>query len=310
MKKLRLMLFTIIALTLALHTAPAVSALPQADTEEEYSIAYINDYQGECELVKKGGGEPEPVQDIYIPLYEGDSVTTGEIGSMEIVFDDATIINLDENSRLTIQSLNRGNGNKTIIDLIKGSLTAIVKKLAAGDEFKVKTNMAMAAVKGTEFSVEAGDDHKVGVFDGSVEVSGLDRSGKITGHIMVNKGSETVIDRTMRRPGQPRHFSPGMIKRAGGVRTLRQKITNLRDLRRAGGIRKFKLDRRLERIKYLKGTLKNHVNYRTMPEKRRAAANRVIMQEQRLRQQRDAIDKKEKYNEDSRQELKKKKRWF
>lgn len=294
MKKTSIVLTLSMILTLTVCSAPRIFAAQQADSGEDYSIAYINDYQGECEMVKKGGGEPEPVQDIYIPLYEGDTVSTGDSGSLEIVFDDATIINLDENSSLTIERLSRGNGDKTILSLIKGSLTAIVKKLMGGDEFKVKTNMAMAAVKGTEFSVTADDDQKIGVFDGTVEVSGLDRSGRAGGTIMVSKGSETQIDRFHRIPGRPRSFGPGMMKRQAGLRGLRQRITNLRALARSGGLRKFKLNRRLERINSYKKALKSRQSFRTMPEKRRAAMNRAIMQEQRIKQQRDALDRNDK----------------
>jgi hypothetical protein len=310
-KKIRVIAGLVVFFALAFHAAPAACAQPQADGQEDYSIAYINDFKGDCEMTQKGAGESEPVQDIYIPLHEGDTVSTGDTGSMEIVFDDATIVNLDGNSRLTIENLNRGDGDRTILSLIKGSLTAIVKKLMQKDEFMVKTNMAMAAVKGTEFSVEAGENHRVGVFDGSVQVSGVDQRGRVTDRITVNKGSETVIDKTMRRPGRPGFFSENMKRRAGYVQDLRKKIVNLRALRKSGGLRRFKLDRRMNRIKYLKWAVNNHEKYRNLQGKRKNAVNRVIMQEQKVKEQMDAIDKNDNSKDNAKEKAKKdaKKRW-
>jgi hypothetical protein len=76
---------------------------------EDYSIAYINDYEGQCEVKKKGESISEAVGDIYVPLYEGDAVITDEDSRMEVVFDDSTIVKLDPNSRLVIKNLNRKN---------------------------------------------------------------------------------------------------------------------------------------------------------------------------------------------------------
>ncbi|HRU40320.1 MAG TPA: hypothetical protein P5511_10620, partial [Candidatus Goldiibacteriota bacterium] len=58
--------------------------------EEDYSIAYINDYDGDCELKRKGQSTGEAILDIFIPLYRGDTVITGAGSKLEIVFDDAT----------------------------------------------------------------------------------------------------------------------------------------------------------------------------------------------------------------------------
>lgn len=308
MKK-QAVLFAVLAQFFIFYGQAAIAAMPQSGGEENYSIAYINDFKGDCDLTQKGAGDSEPVQDIYIPLHEGDTVTTGDSGSMEIIFDDATIINLDENSQLTIEGLKRGDGDRTILGLIKGGLTAIVNKLKQKDEFVVKTKMAMAAVKGTEFSVEAGDSHSVGVFDGAVQVSGLDQDGKETNRITVNKGSETVIDKTMRKPGRPGHFSMRMMNRQKNVQAFRQKIQNLRNLRKSGGLRKFMLKRRMDRIKYLKWAVNNHEKYRNLQGKRKNAVNRVIMQEQKVKEQMDAIDNKDREKEGGR-DIQKKKRKF
>ena len=121
--------------------------LAQADyakpKEEDYSVAYINDYEGDCELKKKGEDIGEAVSDIYVSLYQGDTVITEDDSRMEIVFDDSTIMKLDPNSRLVIRNLKREKTSETVLDLIKGKIYGIVKKLTQQEQFTVKTKMAM-----------------------------------------------------------------------------------------------------------------------------------------------------------------------
>lgn len=180
--------------------------------EEDYSIAYINDYEGECEIKRKGKDITEAVADIYMPLYEGDVVITGMGSNAEIIFDDATIVKLDPESKILIKDLTKEKNKKTMINLLKGKIIAIVKKLLKEEEFTIKTKMAIAAVKGTAFIVEAGDEEKVGVYEGEVEVSGIDTEGKSLNKVIVGKDKETIISKTLRGPEKPKNLSKKFYK--------------------------------------------------------------------------------------------------
>lgn len=217
----------------------------------DYSIAYINDYEGDCEIKRKGKSLGEAILDIYIPLYEGDSVITGYDSRVEIVFDDATIIKLDPNSRLIVKNLKRDKENKTIIELIKGRLMGVVKKLIEKEEFAVKTKLAMAAVKGTELIVETGEEDLVGVYEGQVEVASYDSRGNIKKKIILDKDKETKIVKYT-GPEKPRKLSKNFVKKYKEIKDIREKIKYLRELRREGKTKEYKLKKRLERIDKLK----------------------------------------------------------
>jgi hypothetical protein len=262
--------------------------------EEDYSVAYINDYEGECEIKRKGKDISEAISDIYVPLYEGDVVITGMGSSAEIIFDDSTIVRLDPESKILIKDLTREKNKKTIIDLLKGKIIAIVKKLIKEEEFTVKTKMAMAAVKGTEFIVEAGDEEKVGVYEGQVEVSGIDLQGNVLHKVIVGKDKETVISKKLRGPEKPRNLSKNFIKRFKEVKDLREKIEMIRELRAKGNIKEYKLKRRIQKIENIKMMMRNNPQrYKNLTEGQRKLVDKLIQMQPYLEKQLNDIKRKE-----------------
>jgi len=262
--------------------------------EEDYSVAYINDYEGECEIKRKGKDITEAISDIYVPLYEGDVVITGMGSIAEIIFDDSTIVRLDPESKILIKDLTREKNKKTIIDLLKGKIIAIVKKLIKEEEFTVKTKMAMAAVKGTEFIVEAGDEEKVGVYEGQVEVSGIDLQGNVLHKVIVGKDKETVISKKLRGPEKPRNLSKNFIKRFKEVKDLREKIEMIRKLRAKGNIKEYKLKRRIQKIENIKMMMRNNPQrYKNLTEGQRKLVDKLIQMQPYLEKQLDDIKRKE-----------------
>jgi len=262
--------------------------------EKDYSVAYINDYEGECEIKRKGKDISEAISDIYVPLYEGDVVITGMGSSAEIIFDDSTIVRLDPESKILIKDLTREKNKKTIIDLLKGKIIAIVKKLIKEEEFTVKTKMAMAAVKGTEFIVEAGDEEKVGVYEGQVEVSGIDLQGNVLHKVIVGKDKETVISKKLRGPEKPRNLSKNFIKRFKEVKDLREKIEMIRELRAKGNIKEYKLKRRIQKIENIKMMMRNNPQrYKNLTEGQRKLVDKLIQMQPYLEKQLNDIKRKE-----------------
>jgi len=267
-------------------------AKSKSAANEDYSIAYINDFEGECDIRRKGEDISEGVQDLYTPLYEGDTLMTEDGAKMEIVFDDATIIKMDSNSTLSVKNLNRKKESKTMLDLIKGRVLAIVKKLMNKDEFEVKTKMAMAAVKGTEFIVDTNNGDSIGVFDGAVEVSGMDMSGHVLNKVVLQKDQETVVVKELRRPDRIRPISANFVKRFNEVKDLRQKIEMMRDLRRSGKIRQWKVDRRLKRIENLKTMMRSDPGkFEQLPEAQKALIKEIVREEPYLDSQKEDEEK-------------------
>lgn len=271
--------------------------LAQADyakpKEEDYSIAYINDYEGECELKKKGESIGEAVSDIYISLYQGDTVITENDSRMEIVFDDATIMKLDSNSKLVIKNLTRGKTAETVLDLIKGKIFGVVKKLTQQEQFTVKTKMAMAAVKGTELIVETGDEDKVGVYEGSVEVSNIDMNGNVLSKLIVDKNKEVKVVKYLKGPGRITGISSNFVKKYNQITDLRKKIQYLRELRRTGKAREYKLERRIKRIQNLKMMRANPSSMKNVSPEQKALLDEIINQEAYYQAQYDSVKSKE-----------------
>lgn len=258
----------------------------------DYSIAYINDYDGDCELKRKGKSTGEAILDIYIPLYEGDTVITGYDSRVEIVFDDATIIKLDPNSRLVIRNLKREKENKTIIELIKGRLLGVVKKMVEKEEFAVKTKLAMAAVKGTELIVETGEEDSVGVYEGQVEVVSYDKDGNIKKKIILDKDRETKIVKYT-GPERPGKLSRNFVKKYKEIKNIREKIQYIRELRSRGNIKKYKLKKRLERIEKLRMMKNDPVIYKNMSSEHKKLIDEIIKLEPYYQSQIEEEKKKE-----------------
>jgi hypothetical protein len=271
--------------------------LAQADyakpKEEDYSIAYINDYEGECELKKKGEDIGEAISDIYVSLYQGDTVITDDDARMEIVFDDATIMKLDPNSRLVIKNLKREKTSETVLELIKGKIFGIVKKLTQQEQFTVKTKMAMAAVKGTELIVQAGDEDKVGVYEGSVEVSNIDMSGNVLSKVIVDKNNEVTVVKNLHVPARTRALNVNFVKKFNEITDLRKKIQFLREMRRTGKARQYRLERRLKRIQNLKMMRSDPATLKHMSPGQKALVDEIIKQEEYYQAQYDSIKGKE-----------------
>ncbi len=297
-----------LVLLAVLVIAPAANAAAATKSDTDYSIAYVNDYTGDCGVKRKNSDTDEAIQDLYIPLYEGDTLEAGPDSTIEVVFDDSTILKLDPDSKLTIRNLVRKDKTSTIVELIKGKVMAIVKKLTEKEEFTVKTKMAMAAVKGTEFIVDTADNDSVGVYDGAVEVSGLDKSGNVLHKIVVNKDQETTVSKWLRTPGRPGKLRPNFVKRYREMGDLRGKIEMMRQLRGSGRARKYKIDRRTKRIENLRTMMRNDPQrFKNMSNGDRGIVNEEMRQQPYREAQKRYNDQKE--NRDSRMKeyLKKKK---
>jgi len=285
----KILLLTLCAVMLLTVTAAVKK------TETDYSIAYVNDIQGECEIKKKSEGFLEELTDIYTPLYEGDALMTGKDGRIEIVFDDSTIIKMDPRSKLLVKNLKRGKKNSTLLELVKGTVMAVVKKLTTDEEFAVKTKMAMAAVKGTEFIVETeGEDNdKVAVYEGAVAVSSYDMSGKELHKLVLDKDKETLITKKLRQPERPRPINKNFVKRYKEIKDIREKIQYVREMRRQGKHKELRLKRQLERINNIKKMRGSPGFEKSLNSKQKAVLDAIESREQYYRDQLDELERKE-----------------
>jgi hypothetical protein len=106
-------------------------------------------------------------------ITEKDSITTGPQSSCDVKVG-SSIIRVKEKSKMVFASIGmKGNLENTTLDLGEGRMLCKPKKLMKEESFMVKTPTAIAAVRGTEFTVEsdAQKTTRIKVYDGSVKVA-------------------------------------------------------------------------------------------------------------------------------------------
>jgi hypothetical protein len=105
------------------------------------------------------------------PLADGDEIRAGTDGTADISFEGKTLVSISSKTELSVTSLQRAG---TELNVLIGSISAKVQKLAEGEAFRVRTPAVVAAVRGTELIVtqdSVDGPGRVGVVDeGRVEV--------------------------------------------------------------------------------------------------------------------------------------------
>lgn len=144
---------------------------------------YVKRYKADKPLVAKVG----------IKVYLNDHIITSKDGYARMRMRDDSILRIAPTSELavTTQLLGPEHSNTTI-DLLKGKLRAIVvHKLIAGDSYEVKTDVAVAGVRGTDFEVIAGRGTVVRCYTGVVAITNVDT--KVTGNVFLTPRTYTVV---------------------------------------------------------------------------------------------------------------------
>jgi len=272
---------TVFALVVIIFQAQNTNQKVYADTgdENQYSIAYVNSFSGDCQIKRSGQNQYEDIEDLYLPLYENDAVKTGSDGIVEIAFDDDTIVKVDSNSDMVILNLDRKpDWKQTIIELFTGKLFTNVNKLQQGDNFEIKTKMAMAAVKGTEFAVDAGvqfgEDSKVGVYGGNVAVSGLDERGNVVSQQMIPANQETTVNGKNKMVARPYQMQAHFLKYKQAMFDMKTRINYMRQLKKTGKLRAYQRQAKQKWIENIKQNMKNPP--KTMSQAKRAKWQKIL----------------------------------
>ena len=283
--------------------SPARSHAQETAAPTNPVTAVLTDVDGDVSVIKAQDPAHEVPGEEEMQLSEGDKVVTKAGAAAEITFDDDSTAKLDENSALTIDRLAAtpptaaAPAKRQIsLSLVLGRLFAVVKKaVEGGHEMTVQTGMAVAAVKGTEFGVEAGEDSHIGVYDGKVAVSGKGSDGKLTEPAMVTPNQETSVGKDG-KPLVPHGFTQRWLAHREKIAALRRNIMALRELKKAGKIGHWREMHRLsfmERMKKLTPEQRTRLQQlkKDHPEVFEKVKERVKMRMERQRQIRKAIKK-------------------
>ena len=205
-------------LLLSLFAAAFLTAPARAQEADDRWDARISASTGEVVVHPAEGGD-EAAAEKDMPLDEGDRVTTGDDSSADISLDGGSLIHLEANTDFTIEKTARSQSS---FSLAFGSILAKIQKLGS-QSLTVRTPSAVAAVRGTEFGVDAAADQQthVGVFDeGRVEVKGATGAETLTPNqeTSVAKGSAPLRPFALKRFVRMRRFMQGHRRRLAALK--------------------------------------------------------------------------------------------
>ena len=109
--------------------------------------------------------------DFDMKIYQGDQIRTEAESRCEITLEDGTIVRMDENSFQQFEKcITSKTGKEVSLFLSTGKMWLNARKiLAKSDSFKVRTNKAVCAIRGTKFRVDTNDDQtRISVHKGVV----------------------------------------------------------------------------------------------------------------------------------------------
>jgi len=110
-------------------------------------------------------------------LEEKDNIKTHENTKVQLIFSDETIISLGKNSDFSVEEFLFEDGQEPIakFSMIKGAMRTITGKIGkiAPQKFSVSTKTATIGIRGTNFTIIAGDDgsHQVYCTYGKISVT-------------------------------------------------------------------------------------------------------------------------------------------
>lgn len=254
----------------------------------EKGCANIVDLEGEV-FVKKVL-DKEPIEgEVDMEIFEGDEIFTGGNGKVELIFDDDnTVVRINENSHLIVRKIEKDKDTRnSLLELIKGNIINVINKVSGVKyNYEVKTPSAIAAVKGTEFVVEANDKESyVGVFNGEVKVAGFDLTGNRLHDVLVNK------DKGMKILLNQRNYLPEILAwkwRTEEINFLRATIwKNLKqyqELRKSGIWNKIKEARKVVKVKTLAEWIKNNPDwFNKLPVEKKERINKFLEENKKLK---------------------------
>lgn len=126
------------------------------------------------------GDEKKPVT-VNQVVKDGDVILTGEKAVVTIQLNNVSVVKIKEKTSFEITKIGKGAGNElgdTAFNLKDGRIFAIFNRISTGAVTLIKTPVAVVAVRGTAFSVEAFKEREkaatsLQVVEGKVEISSI-----------------------------------------------------------------------------------------------------------------------------------------
>ena len=194
----------------------------------EFRVGLVNFTSGTVLLSGPAGSAAAKPGD---PVAAGMTVRTVGAKSLCDIYFDNTAVRITGDSILNADTVIYGKGlsESTALSLKKGDSFISSNKMLKGSSFSVKTQTAVAAVRGTEFFVSAGKDSAVSCLSGKVEVvsaKNASSSGIISSGEKADAGTSGVSVKDIPSPEKERltglaHVEPLSAQNAETFEKLR-----------------------------------------------------------------------------------------
>ena len=224
-----------VAAKLAGPLAPGQIAQAGSVTALEEPIGSIDTLKGQVTVIRADG--TQAVLEEGAPLYQGDTLVSGDAAAIGIIFADKSTMSMSANGRIILDELvynaEAPTASSQVFNVIKGAFVftsgAIGK--ADPDAVSVNTPVATIGIRGTKFgfSVDALDGStNVTVLEGAVYVQNGGGAVLLTGI-----GETTLIPSYAQQPSDPRVIDVQEIQErygdAIGFHPVRQEIPDVGD---------------------------------------------------------------------------------
>jgi len=179
--------------------APTATPTPTSQHGGDDILATVQSPSGEVLVYRGGEGGTDSVQAAAgMKLDAGDRVTTGDDGSVLLIFFEGSVIEIGPGSDVSVEELARDadTGSTTVsLRQIVGSTVNRVEKLAdSSSKYEIETPSGVAVVRGTTFSLD-------------VDENGNTELHTDEGNVWFTAGGVTVLV----GPGEEASASPGGI---------------------------------------------------------------------------------------------------
>lgn len=195
---------------------PLAGSLAFADEAfAEQAVCVFVSQEGNAWVVRKDSSVKSSLN-IGDPIYKGDEIQVTQGNTVQLAFDKEAqnVIQMDGNTKVQFAS-----SNPPRLDLKSGKLYALLDKKGIESQFKIYTPTAVAAVRGTHYSVSfASQRTDVATFSGSVKVAGLDASGAETSkYVILDAGKKTSVADLGQIPAEPTAMSVDELRQLDPV---------------------------------------------------------------------------------------------
>ena len=182
-----------------------VAGMSEAATQE---VGKIIAAIGTVNVVRVESGKSESLS-VNSLIYLNDTIKTADDGRAKVLLSDDSILKVAPSSELQVSSMVAGTSeDKTVVNLLKGRLRSVIgKKLGPQASYEIRTAVAVAGVRGTDFEVMtvSGGQTAIRCFEGKVAV--LNIGPGVTEMVLLTPNTFTTIN-TGKAPGKPQPIGP------------------------------------------------------------------------------------------------------